>query len=114
MTQFISFFVVGLGWPASQKSHSSSPLIGNAPQLKETDCTPGVEATAESAARNDWRIAAGVVCKVEGESEKPKVRTLRGLKPGATFHSCTSVRSARPAPIKSTRASASSTTTKTP
>src|SRR5271156_1495896 len=72
MTQFISLRVVGLGWPSRQKSHSSSPLIGNAPQLIETDCTPGVETTAASAARNEARMAAGLVCRVAGESEKPK------------------------------------------
>ena len=82
MAQLISSRVVGLGWPSRQKSHSSSPLIGNAPQLNATDCTPGVEATAASAARNDARIAAGLVCNADGESEKPKVKTLRGWKPG--------------------------------
>src|SRR5271163_4149331 len=114
MTQFISLRVVGLGWPSRQKSHSSSPLIGKAPQLRETDCTPGVEVTADSAERNEARIAVGLVCNVDGESEKPKVRTLRGLKPGSTFQSCTRVRRARPAPISRTSASAISTTTKMP
>src|ERR1700683_1131791 len=114
MTQFISLRVVGLGWPSHQKSHSSSPLIGNAPQLMETDCTPGVEATAASAARNEARIAAGLDCKAAGEREKPKVRTLRGLKPGSTFQSWTRVRSGGAAPISRTSASDISTITKMP
>src|SRR5271154_1850382 len=104
MTQFISLRVVGFGWPSRQKSHSSSPLSGKAPQLNATDWIPGTDETADSAARNEARIAAGLVCNVEGESEKPKVRILRGLKPGSTSQSCTSVRRARPAPIKRTRA----------
>ena len=88
--------------------------MGNAPQLIDAPCTPGVAAIAASALRKPARIAAGLVIRLAGEREKPKNITFCGLNPGSTFHSCSRLRSVSPAPISRTSASAISTTTKTP
>src|SRR5580692_6250480 len=104
MAQFISFRVAGFGFPSTQKSHSSSPLIGNAPQLIDTACTPGVAAMVASPARNAARMAAGLVFNEEGEREKLKNITFCGLNPGFTFQSWTRLRNVRPAPTSNTSA----------
>jgi hypothetical protein len=50
---------------------------------------------------------------MDGGSDKPNVSTLRGLKPGSTFQRLTRLRIINPAPVRRTKAIATSTTTKT-
>ena len=96
--------LAGLGWPSSQKSCSSSLPMGSAPHTCETALTPAVDPRFSSTSRTAVRICSGGACIIEGGSDSPKVRTLRGLKPGSTFASRARLRTISPAPISSTNA----------
>src|SRR5271167_2225941 len=98
MPQLMSFSLAGLGWPSNQNVSSSSYPIGREPQIWETPFTPGIDATLLSYSRKAARIASGGAVINDGGSDKPTVSTLRGLKPGSTFHNRVKLRIIRPAP----------------
>src|ERR1039457_4937728 len=109
----MSFGFDGFGWPSIQKSCSSSPTNGNAPEFSDADVTPGTDFKLSSIWRSAARIASGVAVLIEGGSDIEKVSAFFGSNPGFTFHSAARDRSINPAPINSTSASAISATTYT-
>src|SRR5271154_5281750 len=76
----MSFSLAGLGWPSIQNRFSSSVLIGTAPHVCDTACTPGVARSWSSRARKAVRIAGGGRGHHRGRKRQPKAENMVRIK----------------------------------
>src|SRR5215471_4775601 len=107
----MSLSLAGFGCPSIQKGNDESWIMGREPRVTETACTPGMERILSSNWRSRARVSSEVVADEDG-IDKLKVMAWLGLYPGLTRQSAARLRSMSPAPIKRTRAMATSMATK--